>query len=218
MKKVLAAILAVIMLFATFSVGASAENYGSGDFWSDGIGSGMTEKTVLEDNQRVLHFVLNSGTITSGVWVYDISGSGFEYKPTYKGTDYYMLPDNRYFSEADRKNPNIDLPHTPGTTVRLPNVTAPSGSSFNGWQVEETGEIYVGGSEYTIPYGSGKIITFKAYFVPKELEEDTMGGVMEILVKVFGSIVGLLFFSDQGTDAIDEGMKLMQKLIGGLFE
>ena len=45
-----------------------------------------------------------------------------------------------------------------------------------------------------------------------------MGGIMDILVKVFGSIVGLLFFSDPGTDAIDEGMKLVNKLIGGLFE
>ena len=212
MKKVLAAVLAVIMLFATFTVGASAENYGSADFWQETNGA-MTSDTFLEDDQRVIHFVLNSGTIVSGATVYDIDSKSFRYMPTYKGEDYFMLPDNR---NLDRNNGV--LPHTPGTTITFPNVAAPSGSTFRGWQHELTGQIYTAGSAYTITPDSNKIIVFKAYFVPAELEEDTMSGVMSILVKVFGSIVGLLFFSDQGTDAIDEGMKLMQKLIGGLFE
>ena len=210
MKKVLATVLAVIMLFATFAVGASAENYGSADFWH--VNDAMNVDTVLENNQRVIHFVLNSGTI-AGATVYDIDTGNFEYMPTYKGEDYYMLPDNRGLNRESSV-----LPHTPGTTITLPNVVAPSGSTFRGWQHELTGEIYTAGRAYTITPDSNKIIVFKAYFVPAELEEDTMAGVMDILVKVFGSIVGLLFFSDQGTDAIDEGMKLMQKLIGGLFE
>ena len=216
MKKVLAAVLTVIMLFAALSVVASAENYGSADFWDESTSSVMDKTTYLEDTQRVIHFVLNSGTIVSGAWVYDIDGTGFTYKPTYKAEDYFMLPDNRPYSEADRQTGK--LPHTPGTTITLPNVAAPSGSTFRGWQHELTGRIYVAGSSYTIDPDSDRIITFKAYFVPEELEEDTMGNVMDILVKVFSSIVGLLFFSDQGTDAIDEGMKLVNKLIGGLFE
>ena len=213
MKKLLAVILSVMMLFGALSISTSAENYGETNFW------GINE-LKLSGNQVVLCFELKSGKITSGIWAYDIDNKTFDYKEVYEGEFFYMVPDNRFVSQEDMDK-GI-LPQSPGTSIQLPDITPPSGQSFNGWATSD-GQIYVGGTVYTIPAyavgGSTKIIKFTADYSLLEPEEDTMGGVLDILVKVFGAIVGLLFFSDEhGSDAIEEGMQLMQKLIGGLFE
>lgn len=201
MKKFLAAVLAVMMIFSAFSVSAANEykepNYGYVNFWTAG---------KANSNQTVVSFKLNSGTITSGVLAYDIANNTFEHLETFSGDYYYMVP---YTASA----------MVPGTTIQLPIVTAPSDWVFNGWSTPD-GQIYVGGTSYTIPTSAaGTIIYFQADYSIAEEEEDTMGGVMSILVKVFGSIVGLMFFSDEyGSSAIEEGMQLVEKLIGGLFE
>ena len=45
-----------------------------------------------------------------------------------------------------------------------------------------------------------------------------MAGVMNILVKVFGTIIGLLFYSGEyGSAATEVGMQIMQDLLGDLF-
>ena len=212
MKKFLAVILAVMMLFGTLAISSSAENYGQTNYWA-------INDLKLANNQVVLCFQLKSGKITSGIWAYDIDEGNFDYKEVYEGEYFYMVPDNRYVKQEDFDKGN--LPQTAGKTIQLPDVTPPSGWVFNGWSTPD-GEVYVGGTSYTIPpYAggtTGTIIRFEADYAPLEPEEDTMGGVMNILVKVFGAIVGLLFFSDEhGSDAIEEGMQLMQKLIGGLF-
>lgn len=200
MKKILAVLLSVMMLFGALSIGASAENYGYTNFYSDGI---------VNSNQAIIRFQIGSGKITSGIWVYDIDDGSFDYKDVFDEEYYYMIPNN--------KNGNLDL-HTPGTSITLPDITAPNGYVFNGWS-DINGQIYVAGTEYYIPSnGAGQIITLKADYALAAPEEDTMGGVMSILVKVFGSIIGLLFFSDKhGSAAIEEGMQIVEKLIGGLF-
>lgn len=200
MKKILAVILSVMMLFGALSVGASAENYGSTNFFSEGL---------VNRNQAVICFELNSGKITSGVWAYDIDTGVFNYMEVFDETYYYMIPDNKTNAGSQ----------VAGTSILLPDVTPPSDWSFNGW-ADSTGEIYVGGTEYYIPSNAGgTIIKLKADYSMSVPEEDEMGGVMDILVKVFGTIVGLLFFSDKhGSSAIEEGMQLMEKLLGSLFE
>lgn len=207
MKKFLAAVLAVMMIFCSFAVSAADDvttapvyktpNYGYVNFW---------EAEIANTNQTIVSFKLNSGKITSGVVAYDIANDSFEHLETFDGEYYYMVP---YTASAQ----------VPGSTIQLPVVTAPSDWVFNGWSTPD-GEIYVGGTSYTIPSSAAyKVIRFEADYSIAEEEEDTMGGVMSILVKVFGSIVGLMFFSDEyGSSAIEEGMQLVEKLIGGLFE
>lgn len=200
MKKILAVLLAVMMLFATLSIGASAENYGSTNFFADGL---------VNRDQAVIRFVLNSGKITSGVWAYDIDSGSFDYMEVFEEANYYMIPDNKSNKTAQ----------VAGSSILLPEVTAPSDWTFNGW-ADSKGQIYVGGTEYYIPSNAGgSIITLTADYSLAVPKEDEMGGIMDILVKVFGTIVGLLFFSDKhGSSAIEEGMQLMQKLLGSLFE
>ena len=203
MKKFLAAILAVLMLFCTFSVSATDStaipkdpDFGYVNFWSEGVAS---------YDQAVLAFELNTGVITGGVRVYDVANKKYEHLETFEGDYYYMVPYGSYSPK-------------PGTIVQLPRVKAPSGWVFNGWSTPD-GEIYVGGTSFTIPsYAAGDIIYLQADYSLAEVEEDTMSTVMDILVKVFGSIIGLLFFSDEyGSSAIEEGMQIMQKVLGSLL-
>lgn len=203
MKKFLAAVLAVMMIFCSFSVSAAdvtikEPNYGYVNFWS---------AKVASENQTVASFKLNAGTITSGVLAYDIANQSFEHLETFSGDYYYMVPYSASSMIAGE------------SYIQLPIVTAPSDWVFNGWSTPD-GQIYVGGTSYKIPSdAAGTIIRFEADYSIAVEEEDTMGGVMSILVKVFGAIVGLMFFSDEyGTSAIEEGMQLVEKLIGGLFE
>ena len=87
MKKFLAAILAVLMIFCTFSVGATNStvvqpkdpDYGYVNFWYEGIAT---------YDQAVVAFELNSGKITGGVRVYDVANKRYEHLETFSG-EYY---------------------------------------------------------------------------------------------------------------------------------
>jgi hypothetical protein len=71
---------------------------------------------------------------------------------------------------------------------------------------------------YKIPdYTGGKVIQFVADYSLEIPEEDEMAGVFNILVKVFGTIIGLLFLSDREEGAVEAGMQLMSSLLGSLF-
>lgn len=203
MKKILAVVLTVMMLLGTLSVASSAENYGSINFFEEKNSAG---NKIVNSNQAVISFKLGAGKITSGVWAYDIDSESFDYKEVFSGDYYYMIPQS-------------STAQTVGTSVYLPVVTAPSGMVFNGWS-DSQGQIHACGTEYYIPsYAVGNIIRLEADYSLAQPEEGTMDGAMGILIKVFGSIIGLLFLSDKhGTAAIEEGMALVEKLIGGLFE
>jgi hypothetical protein len=203
MKKILAVVLTVMMLLGTLSVASSAENYGSINFFEEKNSAG---NKIVNSNQVVISFKLGAGKITSGVWAYDIDRETFDYKEVFVGDYYYMIP-------------QTSTAQTVGTSILLPTITPPSGMVFNGWS-DSNGQIHAYGTEYYIPsYAVGTVIRLEADYSLAQPEEGTMDGAMGILVKVFGSIIGLLFLSDKhGTAAIEEGMALVEKLIGGLFE
>ncbi len=198
MKKVLAVILSVMMLFSALSVGAVAI-----DTTND------THLKKVLTNQAILSFNLNGGTIKGGVKVYKGLDKDnlpvFEWDIRYTDSIYYMIPEG---TDEQRS----------GDLVTLPSVTPPSGYAFNGWYCYTTNETYAANRSFTIPsYAVGEVIEFTADYSRSEPEEDTMGGVLSILVKVFGSIVGLLFLQGEA-DPVDAGMKMMQGLLENLFE
>lgn len=196
MKKVLAVFLSVMMLFGALSFSSSAENV-----------SDYFNSTLVDPNkQAIVTFDPAGGTFKSPVWVYDSSKGGFNYVENYSGAIYVMLP---------RESNNME----PGDYIYLPVMTAPSGYQFDGWFCYNNGTstglsaTYAANSAYQIPYGSaGTVIRFIAAYSPTEPEADTMETVMNILIKVFGTIVGLLFL--EGADA---GIKMMEKLLSGIM-
>lgn len=205
MKKVLALFLAVMMLFGALSISSSA----------------MDLETVKKDenikaNQVILIFDLNGGTIKGGIRVYTpkyydaqknewVPGS-FNYVDNYLENMYYMIP------ESD------DAQISGKSSVRLPGVNPPSGHVFNGWFCEETNHTYPGSRLFDIPeYTGDSLLHFIAAYSLEVPEEDEMAGVFNILVKVFGTIIGLLFLSDREEGAVEAGMQLMNDLLGSLF-
>lgn len=207
MKKVLAVLLSVMMLFGALSVGATALD---------------TSDSYLQQvltQQVVLSFNLNGGSIKGGVRVYeglkeDETGKmvpTFVYDNRFTDSIYYMIPET-----TNPDDPNYDM--APYDTVVLPSVTPPSGYAFNGWYCYTTNETYAANRPFEIPgYAAGTVIEFTADYSRSEPEEDTMAGVMEILVKVFGTIIGLLFLQSE-PDPVDAGMKIMEQLLANLFE
>ena len=203
MKKVLAVILSVMMLFSALSVGATALDT------TDSYLSQVLEKQVI------LSFNLNGGSIKGGVRVYEglkedpATGEmvpTFTYDSHYTDSVYYMIPETTTSGQG------------PNDTVTLPSVNPPSGYAFNGWYCYTTNETYAANRPFEIPnYAAGTVIEFTADYSRSEPEEDTMAGVMEILVKVFGTIIGLLFLQGEA-DPVDAGMKMMEQLLSNLFE
>ena len=197
MKKVLAVLLSVMMLFGALSVGTSGAF--DGDKYTDEV---LTKQVILSFN-------LNGGSIKGGVQVYeglDAEGNPvFSYNNRYTDSMYYMIPSN-------------EDSQIPGDIVTLPNVSAPADYAFNGWYCYSTNETYAANRSFRIPtYVKGGVIEFVADFSRVTPEEDTMGGVMDILVKVFGTVVGLLFLQGEA-DPVDAGMKMMENLLENLFE
>ncbi len=199
MKKVLAVVLSVMMLFSALSVGASAVI----DTTDSYISQVLTKQVILSFN-------LNGGSIKGGVRVYEgLDANGkpvFTYDNRYTDSMYYMIPESTEGGQL------------PYDVITLPSVNPPSGYAFNGWYCYTTNETYAANRPFEIPgYAAGTVIEFTADFSRSEPEEDTMAGVMDILVKVFGTIIGLLFLQGEA-DPVDAGMKMMEQLLSNLFE
>lgn len=197
MKKILAVLLSVMMLFSVLSVGASALDT------SDPYLQGVLSKQVI------LSFNLNGGSIKGGVRVYEgLDSNGapiFTYNSRFSDGVYYMIPETSDSQVAGK------------STVTLPRVNPPSGYAFNGWYCYLTNETYAANRPFDIPgYAAGTVIEFAADYTRTEPEEDTMGGVMDILVKIFGSIIGLLFLQGE-KDPVEAGMQMMEDLLENLF-
>lgn len=206
MKKVISLLLAVMMIFSTLAVGASAAVTKDEEIFN------LYQQKIVQSNQVILSFDLNGGTIKGGVKVFDYDQKYFYYDENYSEAMYYMIPDNI-------NNTSNILDQQPGSRVNLPSVNAPSGYSFNGWYCYADNKTYAANRSFVIPYDvAGTVVQFKADFSLAQPEEDTMAGVMDILVKVFGTIIGLLFYSNEyGSAATEVGMQIMEDLLGGLF-
>lgn len=206
MKKVLALLLSALMLFGTISISTFAAT----DY--EDLFNNTENEAGLTQNQTILSFDLNGGKISGGVWVYDPAAKGlFRYDTNYIGNTYDMIPNN--VKDKDK------LTMTPGYEATLPPVSAPSGMIFNGWYCRLDRQTYPANHKYTIPdEAAGNIVQFIAAYTNTSTEEEGMGAAMEILVKVFGTIIGLLFYSNEyGPSATEYGMKIMTDLLSSLF-
>lgn len=190
MKKLLAVLLAVITLFSALGLCATAGTY---EDYFDGVADPTT--------QAILVFDLNGGSLKNDARVYNTVTNKFEIM---SGKDitgkYIMLP---YDSTSQ----------TVGQFVQLPYVTPPSGQDFRGWFCFDDNITHAAGSDYRIPAGkAGNVIQFYASYIPAEAEEDTFATVLNILVKVFGAIAGILIYNGN-TEA---GIALFDKILGAL--
>lgn len=194
MKKILSVIMAVMMLFGTLAIGASAAATTVTDPYD------FIEGNFVNQDQVVLVFNFNGGSSKTAVRVYDTSSKKFV-SETVSGT-YIMAPET--VNEL-----------VVGNQVTLPSVTPPSGSSFVGWYCEDDGITYTTvPNGYTIPAKAGpSVITFTAWYEPAEAETDVMTTILGILTKVFGAIIGILLYNGD-TEA---GVALMEKMLGGIM-
>ena len=211
MKKVLSVFLAVLMLFGALSVSSFAEETTGSvvtppmayhDWWGEG---GPCSK-----EQAVLAFNLNGGSLKSETQIYNEETGKFEWKAGKDVTGvYYMVP----------QDPNT---MKGGMGVVLPEVIAPSGQQFNGWYCEacpcetaQVGQTYAAAAVYKLPLNcGGTLIQFRASYSPATIEEPTIKKVVGILMKVFGTIIGLIAY---GGDT-KQGIAFMEKVFGGLFD
>ena len=191
MKKILSVLLATLMLFSVLGVSASASVYEN--YYDQGI--------VDRNTQVVLAFDLNGGSLKNASRVYNTETGKFEYLDGAKITgQYIMLP-------LDKSTQNV------GQYIQLPYVTPPAGSDFKGWFCYDDGITHAGGADYKIPAGkAGNVIQFYASYIPAEAEEDTLGTILGILIKVFGAIAGLLLYNGD----TEKGIALFDKVLGAL--
>lgn len=204
MKKILSVMLAIMMLFGAMSINASAagEVDNISDLWGTKVAEGVT---VTKGTHVILVFDFGAGTSKLPLMVYDSTKGGFVETTGVTGT-YVMLP---------KTSGSL----TRGSMVTLPSVQAADGDDFVGWYCHADKEYYVSGADkyitdnwFTANNGSG-IVYFTAKYEPREPETDTMATVLNILVKVFGTIIGILFLD--GSSAA--GVELVNKLLGGLL-
>ncbi len=203
MKKVLAVLLSVMMLFGALSFSSSAVS----------VSQHFDSHLVDRNTQVIITFDLAGGTMKNGVWVYNTSKQpkpDFEWVEGFDDPTYVMLP-----MDKDSMKP--------GTPITLPVVTPPAGYQFDGWYCYgiagdyTQGSTYAANSAYYIPLGTaGEVIEFRAAYSPATIEPDTMETVMNILIKVFGTIIGLLFLGDEANPA-EAGMQMMEQLLGSLL-
>lgn len=101
-----------------------------------------------------------------------------------------------------------------GNDYTLPQVTAPSGQMFTGWNKVGTSESLGVGSQHTTEYDGGTIIQYQVMTAPAEAEQDTLETIKTILVKIFGMIVGLIYGdTNYGQELV---ANLFDSLLGGL--
>ncbi|MBR6314122.1 MAG: hypothetical protein IKR49_05725 [Clostridia bacterium] len=198
MKKVLSVFLAVLMVFSVMAMSASAavdSPYFGGEHGA-------------KENQCVFMFRLNGGTCKSSQNVYDTTKG----QPVYTNAEdvpqvFVIVPDDERMFLVD-------------SSVTLPSVKAPKGQSFVGWQrVPAMDGDKDNGTYSTVPGGYivkavdiGRVVEFRAVYQEAEMEEDTFAKVFEILVKIFGTLIGLIAY--QGN--VEKGQDFMNKIFSSI--
>ncbi len=199
MKKVLSILLAALMFLSCMSISAFAEDF---PFFGPN-GADANEDAVLK-------FVLNNGTVKSGQYIYDRSTGKLNW------TDPEDVPDTFYVVPID----NYDGMFEVGDYVTLPSVKGPKGWQFVGWQrnsglqADADRSIYPAGpNQYQIKEADrGMVVEFSAVYEQAEVEEDTFAKVFDILIKVFGTIIGLIAYNGN----IQKGQDFMAKIFSSL--
>lgn len=204
MKKVLALVLAVMMLFGSMSINASAAitDYTPSEA-SKAKYTTLLQTGVINTDQALLAFDVQNGTFFGKVDVYE--GGEFKSKDGVTGV-YYMVPNNKA-----SLNSNL----IPGRYVILPQVTAPANKTFDGWYCYYDDELYSAGSKYVIPGNAqvgvseyGGVIEFVAFYSPAPIEKDIFATIISTLV---GLVAGLI------APMIGMSEEELVALVGGLF-
>lgn len=193
MKKVLSLFLAIMMIFGALSVGASAIETSQ---WHG-------EGAPADYDQAVFVFYLNGGTLRDANYVYNEKTGNLDWTEGASIKERYVMV------------PSSACPMRLDDAVTLPAVVPPSGYAFDGWYDVAEKKVcpaIIGGYEIGTE-DVGKVVEFRAVYSPAQPEEDTMAKIMGILIKIFGTIVGLLFF-DGDTEL---GQTELNRLFGDLF-
>lgn len=187
MKKVLAVVLAVMMMFSCFAVASSAFE----------VTSEYTKGNVTNDQVAIL-LNFNGGSSRDQLPVYN--NGNFEMQ-TVSGS-FIWLPES-----------STDL--VKGSSVQLPVVTAPSGQSLTGWRCSLDNKLYAATDYFVIPedHNSKSYIQFIAEYTTAEAEGDTMATIMGILIKIFGALLGFLLYNGD-TEA---GVAFMENALAGIL-
>ncbi len=200
MKKLLSVLLAVLMIFSTVAISASAA-------------TPITDPQVASDkrdavgkNHVIIHYNLYDFKTKYAQYTYDVDSGKFAYIEGITGS-YYHIPEN-----SDQL--------FVGYTFALPEVTAPEGKQFNGWRCTTHVDrpTFAAGEALKITnemlaLAENNVIKFEVVWGSAVPEEDTMGKIVDILTKVFGAIIGLLFFNGRTQAGVD----LMKELLGGVL-
>lgn len=193
MKKILAVLLSVMMLFGALSFSSSATTY-SETSGSDSLILTLRKTGVINPNQVIFCFELQRGTMLNEMPVYDREDKVFTYEAGVTGR-YYMIPDN----SAAYEGVDASTLHTAGTSIYLPSVVPPSGKVFDGWEYTDpkTKEkrILSADSRFQIPNGTYAtnpelaIIYFEAVYSPGEVEGDFLSKIISVLVSLLGDFL-----------------------------
>ncbi len=196
MKKLLSVLLAVLMLFSAVAMSASA---------ADAVSDPITALSVKNDtlgykSSVVICFNFAGGSSETTVPVYTIPG-GFSYE-TVSGK-YYWLPQNATQLVVGQ---SVSLPYAKHSDENY---------VFEGWYKADGSTVGTVGP-YTIDLKDVDTLSGCIEFTARYRSantEDTMGKIIGILCKIFGAIIGLLFYNGN-TEA---GVQLMEQVLGGVL-
>ncbi|MCM1544691.1 MAG: InlB B-repeat-containing protein [Ruminococcus sp.] len=203
MKKALSVFMAILMLFAALSVGASAANTVPGFIQGS---SPYHEANLVNADQAVLYFDLNGGTMRYPVTVCTLGSSTYAWETVENLTGvYWMVPNNALAG--------VDQTMKAGWKVSLPTVVAPAGWQFDGWYCYDTGDTYAANGTYKIKAEDvGHAVRFTAAYSPAPVE-DASSNAMGILSKVLGTIIGIFLYEGD----VEKGIALVTKMLGSIF-
>lgn len=208
MKKVLSMLLAALMILSCVSVSAFAaeDPFFADDLFASPDASGNVETGKIDRSKKVImHFDMNGGTAKFDQYVYEDGHMVFTAKDKVPET-YYIVPVDSYAKKLES-----------GSLVSLPSVTPEKGYTFTGWECttqDFEGKYSAGTDSYKIPKDAhGIVLSFVARYEPAEQETDTFAKVFDVLVKVFGTIIGFLVYGDAET-----GKAVMKNLFAGIMD
>ncbi len=212
MKKLLSVFLAVLMIFSVFSVSSSAATTVTAPDLQEAIDAtkalygenSMYNASTNKKGYVIVCYTVGVGTYMYEVNVYDTQKKDFV-KTTAPGAAYYQVPTNRnenYIGYA-----NYQLPYVMDTEEK----------QFVGWTCSGNQKQYTAGaviqltSDMITP--GAECIYFNAEYITVVPQSDVLETIINVLIKVFGSIIGFLFFEGDP----DQGAGFMEDMIGGIL-
>ncbi len=211
MKKLLSVLLAVMMLFGVLAMTAAAENFDMG--YHKAASSLRSEVGLdadasfgkVEGDFVLIYFNAGGFTTNSLVGMYDAdAGAVVVQNPGFAG-NFWLIPDDVTSTYYIGANSRVVLPRMLGNDIQ----------SFEGWRCLGNGQSYVAGQSITITLDMVNdlgVVEFEPIAGYAQPEEDTMDTILGILIKVFGSIIGLLFCNGD----VVAGQEMVSGILGGI--